>query len=77
MTERLNQVCVPGTATLREALEAIDRGGYEMALVVAEDRRLVGIITDGNARRAILGGASQHATRAAGLRRTKRFGRRL
>jgi dTDP-glucose pyrophosphorylase len=58
MTDQLENACVAGTATLREALEAIDRSGYEMALILADDGRLVGILTDGNARRAILAGAS-------------------
>ena len=45
---------VSPSATLRDGLWAIDRGGVEIALVVGDDGRLVGILTDGDARRAIL-----------------------
>jgi dTDP-glucose pyrophosphorylase len=42
--------------TLREALETIDQAGCQMALVVADDRRLLGTLSDGDARRALLRG---------------------
>lgn len=67
-TERLARIQVPAVASIREALGAIDAGGAEVALVV-EDGRLVGVVTDGDVRRALLAGASleapvgPHATR--------------
>ena len=48
----------PG-ATLREALETIDRGGNQIAFVV-DDGRLVGSLTDGDVRRALLTGRDLH-----------------
>lgn len=48
-----SRICIPPTATVREALATIDRGAMEIALVV-EDGRLVGTVTDGDIRRAIL-----------------------
>lgn len=45
----------PG-ATLREALATIDRGGNQIAFVVDDDGRLVGSLTDGDIRRALLAG---------------------
>lgn len=45
----------PGT-TLREALEIIDRTGSQMALVVDAQRRLLGTLSDGDARRGLLRG---------------------
>jgi CBS domain-containing protein len=45
----------PG-ATLREALATIDRGGNQIAFVVDDDGRLVGSLTDGDVRRALLAG---------------------
>ncbi|MBF0547102.1 MAG: CBS domain-containing protein [Candidatus Riflebacteria bacterium] len=42
--------------TLLEALAAIDRTGFEIALVVDQDNVLLGTITDGDIRRAILKG---------------------
>jgi dTDP-glucose pyrophosphorylase len=43
-------------ATVRDAFVAIDAGAIEIALVVDEERRLVGTVTDGDVRRALLGG---------------------
>ena len=42
--------------TLREALETIDQAGCQMALVVDAKRRLLGTLSDGDARRALLRG---------------------
>jgi dTDP-glucose pyrophosphorylase len=41
-------------ATIREAVQRIDRGASQTALVVDDGRRLLGLITDGDVRRAIL-----------------------
>ena len=43
---------------LRDALTAIDRASSQMALVVDERRRLLGTLSDGDARRALLKGLS-------------------
>ena len=42
--------------SLREALECIDRSGCQLALVVDAERRLLGTLSDGDARRALLKG---------------------
>jgi len=42
------------TASIREAIGCIDRGGCGMALVVDAERRLIGTVTDGDVRRALL-----------------------
>jgi dTDP-glucose pyrophosphorylase len=44
--------------TLREALASIDQAGSQMALVVDERRRLLGTLSDGDARRGLLKGLS-------------------
>lgn len=44
-------------ATLLDGLRAIEQGGVEIALVIRPDRTLAGVLTDGDARRAILSGA--------------------
>jgi dTDP-glucose pyrophosphorylase len=46
------------SATLLEALRAIDRSGKEIAFVCDGNRRLLGTLTDGDVRRAILAGGS-------------------
>jgi dTDP-glucose pyrophosphorylase len=47
--------------SLRAAMEAITRSGKQIVLVVDADRRLVGVVTDGDIRRAMLRGASLDA----------------
>jgi dTDP-glucose pyrophosphorylase len=42
--------------SLREALEVIDATGFQIAIVVDGRRRLLGTLSDGDARRALLGG---------------------
>lgn len=49
------KISVSPTTSIREVLETIDRGTMQIALVV-ENERLVGTITDGDIRRAILAG---------------------
>jgi len=56
MNARLSAITIAPGASVREALEAIDRGGVGLALVT-EEGSLVGTLTDGDVRRAILGGA--------------------
>jgi len=43
-------------ATIRHALEIIDRGSIKIALVSDQNQKLLGTLTDGDIRRAILGG---------------------
>ena len=47
---------VTASATLLEALEAIDRGACGLACIVDGTGALVGVVTDGNVRRALLAG---------------------
>jgi len=55
---RLSRIFVSRDSTVREAIESIDAGAIEIALVVEGDRELVGTLTDGDVRRALLRGAS-------------------
>jgi UDP-N-acetylglucosamine 2-epimerase (non-hydrolysing) len=50
------------SATLRDAMRAIDRGGSQIAFVVQRDGRLVGSLSDGDLRRAVLAGADLKET---------------
>ena len=54
---RLEDIVVGPGASLRDALQALDRGGLEIAFLV-RDGRLEGALTDGDVRRALLAGAS-------------------
>lgn len=70
MTERLKPILVGPKATIQQAMVAIDRGAYEIALVVDAERRLLGAVTDGDVRRALLAGRAltdpviEHASRS-------------
>lgn len=50
------KILVSPTATIRRALEIIDSGSIKIALVADENEKLLGTITDGDIRRAILSG---------------------
>ena len=56
MTPHLPNITLPLTATVREAIGAIDRGAKQIALVVDGAERLVGTVTDGDVRRGLLRG---------------------
>ncbi len=51
-------ILLPPTATVRDAIATLERGAMGIALVVDEVRRLLGTITDGDVRRAILRGVA-------------------
>jgi len=58
---RLGDVLVPEGATLRDALEAMTRSGRQVALVVDRSAQLLGLMTDGDVRKALLRGATLDA----------------
>ena len=49
---------IPPTANIRTAIDAINRSAVQTALVVGEDMRLLGLVVDGDVRRAILSNMS-------------------
>jgi len=55
---QIDRLTIRVGATIREAMEAIQAGAVEICLVVDDDRRLVGVVTDGDVRRALLAGRS-------------------
>ena len=52
----IDKYCIQATATIKEAMKVIDKNLTGGALVVNENNELVGTITDGDIRRAILRG---------------------
>ena len=56
----IKNYCLSPLATLRKAIEIIDRGAAQFALVTEQDR-LIGIVTDGDVRRGLLRGESLDA----------------
>ena len=45
-------------ASIRDAIETIDKGSFQIAVIVDDNGRLVGAVTDGDVRRGILRGVS-------------------
>ena len=58
MEQRLKDAVVAPGTPLTEALKRLDANGMGVLLLANADRRLIGIITDGDVRRHILSGAS-------------------
>lgn len=54
----INRIKILPTSTIKEALNIIDTGAIKIAIVVDQDDTLLGTITDGDIRRAILKGMS-------------------
>lgn len=59
--EILKSICLRPETTLQETLRFIDANSRQMALVVDEDFRLLGVVTDGDVRRALLRGQGDDA----------------
>src|SRR5690606_8311387 len=57
MKDWRNALVKPGMS-IRETIGVIDAAALQLALVVTDDRRLLGTVTDGDIRRAILRGVS-------------------
>ena len=58
MDRKLQKLTLPAGATILEALRVIDQGGMAIAFVRDAKGRIVGALTDGDLRRALLGGAA-------------------
>jgi len=58
MSESLDRCCLPPGATIREALKSLDRSATKIVLVRDSDGKLVGTLTDGDIRRALLDNAT-------------------
>jgi len=58
MKQHWQQVLIRPEASLRTTIEVIDRGALQIALVVDNQEKLVGVVTDGDIRRALIRGLS-------------------
>ena len=65
--EKLNweNTLISPNATLRDVIATLDKSALQISLVVDEDRRLLGTITDGDVRRALLHGQDLEASVAS------------
>lgn len=55
---QVTQLVIAETASIRDAMQAIDLNGREMVLVRDKSDRIVGLISDGDVRRGLLAGQS-------------------
>jgi dTDP-glucose pyrophosphorylase len=60
ISDALDAICAPASATILTALEKIDRSATGICCLV-QDRKLVAVLTDGDVRRALLAGATLDA----------------
>ena len=61
MRTDLTNLLIAPNATLREAMQSVDQGRVGIVLVVDSSRRLLGTVTDGDTRRALLRGVELEA----------------
>lgn len=69
----LRALLVSPDASLQQVLAAIDRGGIELTFVADERERVIGTLSDGDVRRAILSGVPLDRPGAAAAAMCKRF----
>ncbi|MCX6641685.1 MAG: nucleotidyltransferase family protein [bacterium] len=62
MNDDLEKYLAPPDASIRSVMACIDRNTKGIALIVDQERRLIGTITDGDVRRAILTGVNLDAS---------------
>jgi dTDP-glucose pyrophosphorylase len=65
----LELCCVEMGDTIFEALQAINEGNIEITFVLDTEKRVIGTLTDGDLRRALLGGAALQSPLAPFVRR--------
>ena len=50
----ISQICLLSNSTIEEALSVINSGAVKIALVVDEENKLLGTLSDGDVRRGLL-----------------------
>jgi dTDP-glucose pyrophosphorylase len=73
VTDKLANFQIDSALTLQDAMQVIDRGAAQIALVVDDQQRLLGTLTDGDIRRGLLKGASLEAPVEQLMNRRFRF----
>ena len=54
----LDSILLPPGALVRDALTQIDVGASQLAIIVDDQRRVIGVVTDGDVRRGLLAGVT-------------------
>ena len=73
MTFDIDNFFVPPDLSLQMALKVIDQGSAQIALIVDEQERLLGTLTDGDIRRGLLQGANLETPAECLMNRNFRF----
>ena len=55
---KIDEIKINQNASIKEALEVIDKGAIKVAVVLSDDGLLLGMLSDGDIRRALLKGMS-------------------
>lgn len=61
MDKRIDSIILKENSTGREAMERINKTGLRIVLVADENKKLLGLVTDGDIRRALLSGKGEGA----------------
>ena len=56
MDKKIELITFQENSTIKEVMAGIDKGSLRIAVIVGKTRRLVGVATDGDIRRALLSG---------------------
>jgi len=62
MDKRINSITFQEKNTIKEVMEGIDQTGFKLALIVDKDKKLLGVASDGDIRRALLLGKTLNTT---------------
>lgn len=73
MRTQLATCRIPPEATMRDAIDAIDRGGARIALMVDGNGHLIGTLTDGDIRRGLLRGLELSGPASEAMQRKFHF----
>lgn len=56
MDKKIDSIILQKSNTIKEAMECVNKSGFGIVLVINDERKLLGIVTDGDIRRALLSG---------------------
>ena len=62
MSNDIKQIVIKDNITLKEAMKVIDHGAVHTAMIVDDEGKLQGIVTDGDIKRAILSGVDNKSS---------------
>ena len=69
MNEDLSPYTIKQNATIREAMAAVDAGAAGVVMILDQDDKLEGLMTDGDIRRLLLAGAEMNSPITEGINR--------